>query len=181
MSENAVEQELTGKIIGYVENLKTSTSLVKALIQVGSKVIGINISFLQYEYISEDNPIGSTVKIKFHDGEWFLETRHAQDSPILKSGANALKALGHAAGAIKARSDRPGEDMSAVKPDVEGDLRFIINTVGTIDMGIEAADDNHIRMIEARYLDEADMMMEMIGMPVPGMMARRKRLAQATN
>lgn len=181
MSEIAVEQEITGKIIGYVENLKSSTSLVKALIQVGSKVIGINIGFLQYEYISEDNPVGSTVKIRFHDGEWSLETRKAQDKPVFKAGANALKVLGNAAGTFKGRSDSPDEDKLAARPDTDGDIRFIINTVGTIDMGMEEIDDSHIRMIEDRYLDEADLMLERIGMPGRGITMQKKRLAQAVN
>jgi hypothetical protein len=181
MSDIAVEQELSGKIVGYCENFKNSTSLVKALIQVGTKVIGVNIGFLQYEYISHDNPIGSTVKISFHDGEWFMENSKVSDRIGLRAGAHALKALSHAAGTFKGMSDPASEEKLPGTTEVDADLNFILNTVGTIDMGIEVSDDYNIEQIEARYLSETNCMLEKIEMPGLRMVPNRKRLAQAIN
>ena len=181
MSENAVDRVLKGKVIGYCENLKSSASMVKALIQIDSKVIGINIGFLQYEYISHDNPIGSIVEIKFQDGEWFIENRCVSDRPYIKAGADSLKALKLAAGTFKGRSGPADGESQAGRIDVDSDLEFIKNSVGTIDMGVEYDDDYNIRMIETKYLEETDVMLERIDMSYLRMVPPRKQLKAIVN
>jgi hypothetical protein len=166
MSDVAVESATTGRILGYAERWDPSSTKVRALIQVGTRIIAVKVEFLQYEYIYKDCPAGSTVRVWSQDGEWRFEGRPARDL----SGswlATALKKAGErTAEARKAMLGPSREELSAerLSSQVDGDLEYIKRSVGTIDLGVPD-EKEYMRQVEHEFLSRTNGVIERLDLP----------------
>ena len=154
MSGVAVEGMATGKVIGYAESWDSSSTKVKALIQVGTRVIDVKVEFLQYEYIGKESPVGSTVTVWSQDGEWHFEGK-PQRSSSTSTFARALKKAGEQTSNIRRGLLGPSrEELSAERfsSQVDGDLDYIKRSIGTIDLGVPD-EKQYMRQVEHDFFN----------------------------
>jgi hypothetical protein len=161
MSDVSVEGATTGRVVGYAECWDSSSTKVKALIQVGTRIIEVKVEFLQYEYIGKESPVGSIVTVWSQDGEWRFEGRPQRD--ISKSYfARALKIAGERTPGVRRGLLGPSrEELSAEKfpSEMDMDLDYIKRSIGTIDLGIPD-EDEYMRQVEHEFLNKANNVIE---------------------
>ena len=145
MQYEEFEGKTTGVVIGYAERWDPSSTRIKAMVRVGTKILDINVDFLQYEFIRQEYPVGSRVTIWPINGEWLIECKgdHEAQSPEAGRGGVAKlldKARERAQSVRKGLRGPTFEEQSAEKynSEVEADLDYLKNSIGTIDMGGEA-------------------------------------------
>jgi hypothetical protein len=166
MSDAEVEGTTTGRVLGYAERWDSASTNVKALIQVGTRIIYVKVEFLQYEYIGKDCPAGSIVTVWSQDGEWRFEGRPARDL----SGswlAVALKKAGEQTARVRRVLLGPSrEELSAEKlsSEVDLDLDYIKNSIGTIDLGIPD-EEEYMRQVEHEFLSRTNGVIERLDQP----------------
>jgi hypothetical protein len=161
MSDVAVEGATTGRVVGYAECWDSSSTKVKALIQVGTRIIDVKLEFLQYEYIGKESPVGSIVTVWSQDGEWHFEGRPSREPS--KSGlAMALKKAGERTSGIRRELLGPSrEEISAEKfySEVDLDMDYIKSSIGTIDLGV-LDEDEYMRQVEHEFLNKTNGVIE---------------------
>jgi len=161
MSDVAVEGATTGRVVGYAECWDSSSTKVKALIQVGTRIIDVKLEFLQYEYIGKESPVGSIVTVWSQDGGWRFEGRPSRD--LSKSRfARALKIAGERTSGVRRGLLGPSrEELSAEKfsSEVDLDLDYIKNSIGTVDLGVPD-EEECMRQVEHEFLSRTNHVIE---------------------
>jgi hypothetical protein len=159
MSEVMLENVQKGKVINYMELCGPSSSKVKALVQVGTCVVDVNFEFLQYEFVRSEHPIGSHVGVAFYGGEWHFQSEQSRPGfGIMK----ALENMGRHASSVKKElaGPSPSEQWEAsIKVDLDGDLDYIKNNIGTFELDVDPEAD-YIRQVEMDFTDRADDVLE---------------------
>jgi hypothetical protein len=159
MSEIRTENVYTGKVINYMELCGPASSKVRALVQVGGSVVDVNFEFLQYEFVRSEHPIGSHVGVAFFNGEWHFQGEMARPGfGIMK----ALENMGRHASMVKKGLEGPSSREqweASIKVDVDGDLDYIKNNVGTFELDVDPEAD-YIRQVEMEFTDRADDVLE---------------------
>jgi len=153
MSDVAVEGVTTGRVVGYVECWDSSSTKVKALIRVGSRIIDVKFQFLQYEYIRKESPVGSIVTVWSRDSEWHFEGRPRRGQSRARF-VRALKSASERISGVRRGLLGPSrEELSAEKfsSQVDEDLDFIKKSIGTIDMGIQD-EEEYVCQVEHEFL-----------------------------
>jgi hypothetical protein len=161
MSDVEIEGATIGRVVGYAESWDSSSTKVKALIQVGTRIIDVKVEFLQYEYIGKECPVGSIVTVWAQDGEWHFQGRPQRDLSR-SSFAKALRMAGERTSGVRRGLLGPSrEELSAEKfsSQVDGDIDYIKRSIGTIDLGIPS-EEEYMRQVEHEFFNKTNGVIE---------------------
>ena len=120
---------LAGKVISYVESCSSVSSKVKALIQAGTSIVSIDLEFLQYEFVMQEYPVGSSVDVAYYGGCW-----HFQGLSEKHGISKAIQSVGRQASYFKKGIASPAGEELCEPADMAGDIDYVMSHIGTFDL-----------------------------------------------